>query len=111
MPPFRKRTGNFGNASGNAIDNNGELLQADYKRDKLYRVHEDGSRSLIAKGFTGPVGVVMDANDDIFVLNYRADTIFRVDPAGQVSLFSDSPLLNGPNGITLSGAPVSSKTR
>ena len=96
----------FVNASGNSIDNNGELLQSDYKTHELFRVHQDGSRTLIANGFTGPVGVVMDASGDIFVANYSNHTISRVSPAGLVSLFSASPLLNGPNGMVISDTGV-----
>lgn len=96
----------FGNASGNTIANNGDLLQSDYERDELFRVHEDGTRTLIATGLARPVGVIMDANDDVFVVNYGDDTISHVSPSGHVSLFSNSSLLNGPNGIVLSDTGV-----
>ena len=91
----------LGNASGNAIDHNGDLLQADFKRDKLYRILEDGTRRLVTRDLFEPVGVAVDSNGDIFVLNYGIDTISRITPAGVVSLYSSSPLLNGPNGIVI----------
>lgn len=98
-------SGSFRQASGNTIDNGGELVQSEYELNQLYRVHEDGSRTLITDtGLFGPVGVVMDDNDDLYVVNYRGDTITRVAPDGTSSLFSSDPLLNGPNGITIDAA-------
>ena len=98
-------TSSFVRASGNTIDNGGELLQSEYALDQLYRVHEDGSRTLITDvGLDGPVGVVMDRSGIIFVVNYLNDTIARIAPDGTTSLFSDDPLLNGPNGIIIDDA-------
>ena len=95
-------TNSFTQASGNSIDNGGELLQSEYKGNELYRVHEDGSRTLITDvGLSGPVGVVMDRNDDIYVVNFLGDTISRITPNGTTLQFSADPLLNGPNGIII----------
>ena len=94
----------FRQASGNTIDNGGELIQSEYLLNQLYRVHEDGSRTLITgTGLDGPVGVAVDGDDHLYVVNYRGDTISRVAPDGTTSLFSTDPLLNGPNGIVIDG--------
>lgn len=89
----------FERASGNTIDDRGELLQSEYGLNRLYRVHENGTRTLITEtGLDGPVGVVMQAGD-IYVVNYLGDTISRITPDGTTWEFSADPLLNGPNGI------------
>jgi len=97
-------TTDFIKASGNTIDENGELLQSEYDLNELYRIHEDGSRTLITStGLSGPVGVAMH-HGSIFVVNYLGDTISRIAPDGTTSLFSADPLLNGPNGLVFNGA-------
>jgi len=92
-------TTDFERASGNTIDSNDDLLQSEYDLNALYRIHEDGSRTLVTDtGLDGPVGVTQHEND-IYVVNYLGNTISRVSPEGVTSLFSADPLLNGPNGI------------
>ncbi len=97
-------TDRFQQASGNTIDRRGELLQSDYQRNRLFRVHEDGSRTLVtSQGLVGPVGVAVNDDEEIFVANFLGDTISKVAPDGTTNPFSADPLLNGPNGIFIDG--------
>ncbi|MFT4542677.1 MAG: sugar lactone lactonase YvrE [Planctomycetota bacterium] len=80
------------------------MLQADYATHELYRIHQDGSRTLFASGFNGPVGVAIAPSGDTYAPNYSNDTISRISPSGVVSLFSNATPLNGPNGIVINDA-------
>ncbi|MEN8143546.1 MAG: hypothetical protein ABFS14_01225 [Gemmatimonadota bacterium] len=90
-------------SSGNAVDAQGRVYQANFNANLINRIGRDGTVEQFAAGFRGPVGITFDAAGDLIVCNCQANTLSRVTPAGEVSQFVSSALLNCPNGITLDG--------
>jgi len=86
-------------ASGNTIDPQGDLLQSSFYAGTLSRVSRDGTVATVASGFQGPVGVTVNTDGQIYVCDCRANRIDRVSAAGEITTFSDSELLNCPNGL------------
>ena len=73
----------FSNASGNFALSNGDLLQADYKDNEIYRIEPDGSRSVFATGgMDGPVGIVQRPGGDFIVANHRGKFLVRIPEEG-----------------------------
>ena len=94
-------TGLYG-ASGNAIDNDGNLLQANFYGDSITRIDRKGDAKTFASGLRGPVGITVDRKTgEVFVANCRGNSISKVSPDGVVALFASSELFKCPNGITL----------
>jgi sugar lactone lactonase YvrE len=95
-------TGLYG-ASGNAIDNQGNLLQANFYGDSLTRIDRQGAaQPFVTSGLSGPVGVTVDRKTgEIFVANCRGNSISKVSPDGVAAQFARSDLFKCPNGITL----------
>lgn len=94
-------TGFYG-ASGNAIDNRGNLLQSAFYENRIYKVNRRGEVSvLVEEGLSGPVGIAVNpTSGEAFVANCRGNTIARLI-GDTLSEFAASDLLNCPNGITL----------
>jgi DNA-binding beta-propeller fold protein YncE len=70
-------TGLYG-ASGNAIDNEGNLLQANFYGDSLTRIDRKGEAKPFASGLRGPVGVTIDRRTgEVYVANCRGNIRFR----------------------------------
>ena len=77
-------TGLYG-ASGNAIDNQGNLLQANFYGDSLTRIDRKGEAKPFASGLHGPVGVTVDRKTgEVFVANCRGNSLSKVSPDGVV---------------------------
>lgn len=94
-------TGLYG-ASGNAIDGQGNLLQANFYGDSITKIDRHGEAKPFATGLSGPVGVVVDRKSgDIYVANCRGNSIAKVSPDGSVAPFANSDLFKCPNGIAL----------
>jgi len=89
--------------SGNAVDAEGNLLQASFYGDYLVRVHRDGTVERLASGLEGPVGVAVADDGTIFVNNCRGNWIARVGADGAVSEHARSDLFNCPNGLARDG--------
>jgi DNA-binding beta-propeller fold protein YncE len=97
-------TGLYG-ASGNAIDGQGNLLQANFYGDSLTKIDRKGEAKQFAAGLSGPVGVTVDRQTgDIYVANCRGNSIAKISPEGVVSPFAKSDLFKCPNGIALDRA-------
>jgi DNA-binding beta-propeller fold protein YncE len=97
-------TGLYG-ASGNAIDGQGNLLQANFYGDSLTRIDRKGEAKPFATGLSGPVGVAVDRKSgDVYVANCRGNSIAKISPAGVVAAFATSDLFKCPNGIAFDGA-------
>jgi len=92
-------TGLYG-ASGNAIDERGNLVQSNFLANTISRIDRDGRVTTFATGLTGPVGIAALPGDTLVVCNCRSNTLSRVFPDGTVAPFAASPLFNCPNGIT-----------
>lgn len=94
-------TGLYG-ASGNAIDGQGNLLQANFYGDSITKIDRQGAAQTFATGLSGPVGVVADRKTgEIYVANCRGNSIAKVSPDGSVAPFANSDLFKCPNGIAL----------
>lgn len=93
----------FTAASGNYALDNGDLLQADWREHKIYRISPDGTREVFAEGgLDGPVGIAREPGGSFLVANYTGKYIARV-PAdgGAAEKVLEDPNLEGPNGVTL----------
>ena len=88
-------------ASGNAIDNEGNLLQANFYGDSITKIDRKGQATpFVTSGLSGPVGIAVNKQTgDMYVANCRSNSIARVAKDGAVSSFAKSDLLNCPNGI------------
>lgn len=94
-------TGLYG-ASGNAIDGQGNLLQANFYGDSITKIDRQGAAQTFATGLSGPVGVVVDRKTgEIYVANCRGNSIAKISPDGSVAPFANSDLFKCPNGIAL----------
>lgn len=89
-------------ASGNAVDEFGNLYQSAFTAGAILRITPDGTVEEFADdGVQGPVGVVIDpVGGGLFVADCRAGTVLEVSSSGAVFVFADDPLLACPNGIT-----------
>lgn len=89
-------------ASGNAIDAQGRLLQADFAGGSISVVGLDGSvEALVAGGLAGPIGIAAAPTGELYVCCCRSDSIVRVAPDGAPSTFASGPLFDCPNGLVL----------
>ena len=96
-------TGLYG-ASGNAIDGQGNLLQANFYGDSITKIDRRGEAKPFAIGLSGPVGVAIDRKTgEVFVANCRGNSIAKIAPDGTVAAFATSDLFKCPNGITFDG--------
>jgi len=89
-------------ASGNAIDNEGNLLQSNFYGDSITKIDRKGqAKPLVTSGLSGPVGIAIDKKTgDFYVANCRGNSIAKVAKDGTVSSFAKSDLFNCPNGIS-----------
>lgn len=97
-------TGLYG-ASGNAIDGQGNLLQANFYGDSITRIDRHGeAKPFVTSGLSGPVGIAVDRKTgELYVANCRGNSIAKVAPDGAVSAFAKSELFKCPNGIAFDG--------
>jgi sugar lactone lactonase YvrE len=91
-------------ASGNDFDQAGNLFQSNIQAGTVSKISPTGLVTTFASnGISCNVGIVIDEDDNLFVCNCCAEngnTIRKVTPTGTSTLFSNSPLLRCPNGIT-----------
>jgi len=89
-------------ASGNAIDNAGNLLQSSFYGDSITKIDRRGQATpFVETGLRGPVGIAINRQTgDVYVTNCRANTIAKIATDRTVSTFATSPLFKCPNGIT-----------
>ncbi len=93
-------TGFYG-ASGNAIDNEGDLLQSSFYGDSITKVDRKGqTKPFVTSGLSGPVGIAINKQTgDVYVANCRGNSIAKIAKDGTVSSFAKSDLFKCPNGI------------
>jgi DNA-binding beta-propeller fold protein YncE len=93
-------------ASGNAIDNEGNLLQSNYYGNSITKVDRKGQTTpFISTGLSGPVGIAIDERaGDVYVANCRGNSIARITPDRTVAPFAVSELFHCPNGIAFDGS-------
>ncbi|PYK16866.1 MAG: hypothetical protein DME55_11340 [Verrucomicrobia bacterium] len=92
-------------ASGNAIDNEGNLLQSNFYADSITKIDRKGqTQPFVTSGLSGPVGIAINRKtDDVYVANCRGNSIAKIARAGTVSSFAKSDLFSCPNGISFDG--------
>ena len=88
-------------ASGNAIDQEGNLLQSSYYGDYVTKIDRKGQATPFAThGLSGPVGIAINKQTgDVYVANCRGNTVSRIASDRTVSTFAASDLFHCPNGI------------
>jgi sugar lactone lactonase YvrE len=89
-------------ASGNAIDNEGNLLQANFYGDSITKIDRKGqTKPFVASGLSGPVGIAINRQTgDVYVANCRDNSIAKIAADNTVSSFAKSDLFRCPNGIS-----------
>jgi DNA-binding beta-propeller fold protein YncE len=104
-PPRVFAEGFYG-SSGNAVDHQGNLLQASFYGDFITKVDRTGHATTFAtSGLRGPVGIAIDrTTDDLYVANCNGNTISRIGSDGVASTFAQGDLLKCPNGIAFDSA-------
>lgn len=91
-------------SSGNAIDQQGNLFQANFLSNTIVKIDRFGNASsYLESGLNGPVGMVFDQDNRLYVCNFRENQILRITPDKQISIFAKGDLFNGPNGMTIDG--------
>ncbi len=89
-------------SSGNAIDGQGDLLQASHFNGSLYKISRSGEFSTVVAGkLNGPVGVAVSPTGDIYVTNCWSANIARINAnSHEVTVFSEEQQYRCPNGLT-----------
>lgn len=89
-------------ASGNAIDNEGNLLQSSFYGNSITKIDRNGqAKPFASSGLSGPVGIAVDKQTgDVYVANCRGNSIAKIAPDGTLSPFAKSDLFKCPNGIS-----------
>jgi DNA-binding beta-propeller fold protein YncE len=92
-------------ASGNAIDNEGNLLQSNFYADSITKIDRKGqTQPFVTSGLNGPVGIAMNRQTgEVYVANCRGNSIAKIATDRTVSSFAKSDLFSCPNGISLDG--------
>ena len=93
----------FSNASGNFALANGDLLQADYVTNQIFRIRPDGERELFAEeNLDGPVGITQLHDGSFLVANHRGKFLARVPGAGgRAEVLLRDERMQEPNGVTI----------
>ncbi|HSR52376.1 MAG TPA: alpha/beta fold hydrolase [Acidobacteriota bacterium] len=91
-------------SSGNAVDQDGNLLQASFADNRILRITPDGTASdFVTEGLNGPVGLTVDSNGNLYVCNCKGNSITKASPSGEAEVLARHPQMNCPNGITVGG--------
>jgi DNA-binding beta-propeller fold protein YncE len=92
----------FYGASGNAIDNEGNLLQSNFYANSITKIDRKGQmRPFVTSGLSGPVGMAINRQTgDVYVANCRGNSIAKIATDGTVLSFAKSDLFSCPNGIS-----------
>ena len=92
--------------SGNAIDNQGHLLQASFYADEITRVDRNGQAQPFVTGqVSRPAGLAVDRKTgDVYVTSCTGNSVVKVSRDGAVAPFARSDLFNCPYGIAFDRA-------
>lgn len=87
-------------SSGNALDAQGNLFQAQYYGNTIVKINRYTREvsEVAHKGLVGPVGLAF-LNNELYVCNCNNNTIARVEVSGEVTQVASGPLFNCPNGL------------
>lgn len=98
----RKFASGLYGTSGNAIDNEGNLLQSSFYGDAITKINRKGQeKPFVTRGLSRPAGIAIDRQTgEVYVANCRSNSIAKIAPDGTVSSFAKSNLFNCPYGIS-----------
>ena len=80
----------------------GDLFEADYYSNTIYKFVPDGTRSTFATGLNYPLGLAFDGAGNLFAADNGSGTIYKFAPDGTRSTFASG--LNQPWGLTFDSA-------
>lgn len=88
--------------SGNAIDNEGNLLQASFYGDAVTKIDRKGRAAPFAtRGLNRPAGIAVNRQTgEVYVANCRDNSVAKIAPDGSASAFAKSALFNCPYGMS-----------
>jgi sugar lactone lactonase YvrE len=75
----------------------GDLYEADFSSNTIFKFTSAGTKSTFASGLSGPYGLAFDGSGNLFVADYSSGTIFKFTPDGTKSTFASG--LNTPVGL------------
>ncbi|WP_457654749.1 virginiamycin B lyase family protein [Rhodocaloribacter sp.] len=88
--------------SGNVVDRQGYLLQANFFGNYIVRIDRRGQAEMrVAEGLNGPVGLAFGPDGALYVNNCAGNAVSRVGPDRVARPFAGSDLFNCPNGFTV----------
>jgi len=56
---------------------------------KIFKMARDDRMSLVAEGFTQPVGITFDPDDNMLVIDAMAKKVYKINPAKEKSVYID----------------------
>lgn len=65
----------------------------------IMKVAPDGTVSIYATGFDGPLGQAWDSEGNLYVSNWNTGEVRRATPDGEVTVFAEG--FNGPSGLAM----------
>ncbi len=103
--------GTFNEPWGLCVDNNGDILVADTRNNKIRKITQSGMVSTIAGSgnfgasngigtastFGNPTGIEVDAQNNIYVADHLTHVIRKIDPVGVVTTIAGTPFQQGAN--------------
>ena len=89
-------------SSGNVVDGEGNLLQANFFGNTISKITREGEVSTyLSTELNGPVGMVFDESQNLYVCNCSNNRILKVTPDKKVSTFASGDAFQCPNSIAL----------
>ena len=76
----------------------GDLYEADFSSNTIFKFTPAGTKSTFASGLNGPYGLTFDSSGNLFEADYTSGTIFKFAADGTKSTFASG--LNRPIGLT-----------
>ncbi len=88
-------------SSGNTIDAQGNLFQANFLGNNIMKIDRLGNvEPFLEEGLNGPVGMVFDKKGNLYVTNCNGNYISKITPKKEVTTLASGSLFACPNGIT-----------
>jgi len=75
----------------------GDLYEADFSSNTIFKFTPDGTKSPFASGLNGPYGLAFDGSGNLFEADTGSKTVVKVVPDGTKSIFASG--LNTPIGL------------